>query len=78
MSPVRCSYPFRLDAEVAAVVPADIEADDLVPGSLYEGNEHRADVAAVAIHQNSHPDISRSSYCFQSALVASGVLTVRR
>ena len=48
---------FRLTAKVTSVVPTDIQTDDLMTSGLHEGNEHRPDVAAVAIHQNSHRDV---------------------
>ena len=44
----------RLRAEVAAVIPAGIEADDLVPAILQKRHEDSADVTAVAIHQDLH------------------------
>ena len=46
-----------LGAEVASVVPTDVEADDLVAGSLYKRNEYRTDIAAVAVYQHSHRDV---------------------
>ncbi len=47
----------RLGAEVAPVVPADVETDDLVTGGLYERDEDRPDVTAVTVYQNSHCDV---------------------
>ena len=44
----------RLRAEVAAVVPADVETDDLVPGLLQERHQHGADVAAISVDQYLH------------------------
>ena len=46
--------PVRLRAEVAAVVPADVEADDLVSGRLQEWDQHGADVTAVTGDEHSH------------------------
>ena len=37
-----------LGAEIASVVPADVESYDLMASRSHEGNENRADVAAVA------------------------------
>ena len=44
----------RLGAEVASVVPADVEADDLVAGCSQEWDEYRANVAAVASDEHPH------------------------
>ena len=44
----------RLGAEVASVVPADVEADDLMAGCSQEWDEYRANVAAVASDENPH------------------------
>jgi hypothetical protein len=48
----------RLRTKVAAVVPADIEAYDLVPSGVQKGNQYGTDISAVAIHQDPHDILS--------------------
>ena len=60
----------RLGAKVTSVIPADIEADDLVTSSLHERNQYRADVAAIAVHQNSHRDVLMS--CWRPVHIGTG------
>ena len=40
----------RLSAEIATVVPTNIEADNLVTGGLHKRNEYRTDVATVPVY----------------------------
>ena len=47
----------RLNAKVTSVVPTDIQTDDLMTSGLHKWDEHRPDVAAIAVHQNSHRDV---------------------
>jgi hypothetical protein len=44
----------RLDAEVASVVPTDVEADYLVAGCSQEWDQYSANVAAVASDEHPH------------------------
>ena len=44
----------RWGPEVAPVVPADVEADDLVAGLLQEGDHHGPDVSTVSVDQHAH------------------------
>jgi hypothetical protein len=44
----------RLWLEIAAVIPARVKPDDIVTGLPQERDDHRAEIAAVARHENTH------------------------
>jgi hypothetical protein len=46
-----------LGAEVASVVPTDVEADDLMAGCSQEWDEYRANVAAVTGDEHPHTSL---------------------
>ena len=41
-------------AEVAAVIPARVESDDFMTGSLEKRDDHSAEIAAISRNKNTH------------------------